>query len=68
MSKYNEDLNKLNGAFKNAKNSPWKEYFTLEYSEVIQELELNGLDSALERIRKNDIYAYRKDEAACGNI
>ncbi len=62
------DLEVLELNFNECKNSPWAIFFNLTWSSVIETYNEKGYEVANELIRRNDISAYRAEEASCGCI
>lgn len=66
--KAQQDLEYLRTSFNGIYNSPWSDYITLNWDTVLKIYKEKGLEETFEFIRREDINAYRADEAACGNI
>ena len=65
---YTPELETLKFYFNETKENPWSMYNNLTWSEVIKTFNEKGFNEAKELIRQKDIFAYRRDEAECGNI
>ena len=62
------EIETLKFYFNETKENPWSMYNKLTWDEVIKTFDEKGFSEAKELIRRRDIFAYRKDEANCGNI
>jgi len=62
------ELQELEKDYKETMSSPWDMYNNLSWNEVICTFNKKGYEVAKELIRRSDITAYRREEAACGCI
>lgn len=64
----NEDLDYLRRYLESVKQSPWGDYVTLNYDEVVKYFEEEGLENTKDLIKQADIFAYRKEEFYNDNL